>query len=100
MDMFKLFQIIQLVLGALMWTLVGQGVLALILGQKRATNFVYRFFTHITSPVMKPTRLIAPKFVADAHIGFLALFLLIMLRLAIYMFFAYNGWIPSMATGV
>lgn len=95
MDMFKLFQIIQLILGALMWTLIGQGILALMLGQKRSTNFIYRFFGQITRPVFKLTRLLSPKFIADTHIGFLAFLLLILLRLAVYMFFSYNGWIPS-----
>jgi len=34
----------------------------------------------VTSPVMKLTRMIAPRFVVDQHIGFLALFFLLLLE--------------------
>jgi uncharacterized membrane protein len=92
--MFLAFQIIQLILGALMWTLIGQGALAVLAGKRREADFVYRFFALVTWPVFRLTRLIAPHFVADRHIGFLALFLIVALRVGVYMVFAYHGWIP------
>ena len=62
---------------------VGQGILYLFAGAKRETNFVYTTFKMLTSPVTKFTRLIAPRFIVDQHIGFLAFFLLMVLWLAL-----------------
>jgi len=56
---------------------LGQGILYLFAGAKRESNFVYTTFKMLTSPVTKFTRLIAPRFIVDRHIGFLALFLLL-----------------------
>lgn len=97
MTMFKLFQILLLIDGVFMWTLIGQGVLGLLVGAKREANFIYRFMSLITQPVWKLTRLITPKFVGDAYIGLVAIFLLLAIRLVLYMVFSYYGWIPSMA---
>ena len=58
---------------------VGQGILYLFAGAKRESNFVYTTFKMLTSPVTKITRLIAPRFIVDQHIGFLAFFLLLVL---------------------
>lgn len=62
---------------------VGQGILYLFAGAKRETNFVYTTFKMLTSPVTKFTRLIAPRFIVDQHIGFLAFFLLMVLWVAL-----------------
>ena len=62
---------------------VGQGILYLFAGAKRETNFVYTTFRMLTSPVTKFTRLIAPRFIVDQHIGFLAFFLLMVLWVAL-----------------
>lgn len=94
MDMFTLFQVLILIDGVLMWTLIGQGALVLLLGPKRSENFIYRFMQHITNPVWKVTRWITPRFIADRRIGVLAVILLILLRVILYMVFAYHGWIP------
>lgn len=56
--------------------LLGQGVLALLAGARRATNPVYRLFQIITEPVMKGVRLITPKAILDKHLPFVAFFLL------------------------
>jgi hypothetical protein len=34
----------------------------------------------VTAPIMKLTRMIAPRFVVDQHIGFLALFILLLIE--------------------
>lgn len=66
-----------------LFAFVGQGILYLFAGAKRETNFVYTTFKMLTSPVTKVTRLIAPRFILDQHIGFLAFFLLIVLWVAL-----------------
>jgi hypothetical protein len=93
--MFTLYQLLSLALGVLMWTLIGRGALALLLGERRRENFVYRFFAGITAPLFRLTRLVTPGFVADAHLGLVALFLILALRIGLYMLFYSQGWIPS-----
>lgn len=58
---------------------VGQGILYVFAGAKRESNFVYTTFKMLTSPVTKFTRLIAPRFIVDQHIAYLAFFLLMVL---------------------
>lgn len=60
--------------------LIGQAALYVLAGSRRDGNFAYTVLKTITSPIMKATRFIAPRFVVDAHIGFLALFLLLLIE--------------------
>ena len=62
-----------------LFAFVGQGILYLFAGANRERNFVYTTFKMLTSPVTKVTRFIAPRFIVDQHIGFLAFFLLMVL---------------------
>lgn len=57
----------------------GQGVLWVVAGAKRDQNIVYGIFKTLTSPVMKATRAITPRFVLDQHLGLVAFFLLVVL---------------------
>lgn len=100
MNMFMVYQILVMVIATVTWTLIGQGALALLLGPRRQANLVYRFMSHITYPVIRGTRIIMPRFVVDAHIGFIALFLLLLLRLVVYMVFYSQGWIPTLEPGI
>jgi hypothetical protein len=61
-------------------TLLGQGALYILAGSRRDGNFVYTILKTITAPIMKATRWIAPRFIVDQHIGFLALFFLLLLE--------------------
>ena len=78
-----LFQLVVILKGlneiALM-ALIGQATLFVLAGARRDTNFVYNVLKTVTSPIMKATRFIAPRFVVDAHIGFLALFFLLVIE--------------------
>ena len=60
--------------------LLGQGALFILAGARRDQNFVYSLLKTVTAPIMKATRFIAPRFIIDAHIGFLALFFLLLLE--------------------
>jgi ABC-type uncharacterized transport system permease subunit len=62
------------VAGAMM---LGQGVLWLFGPRGRDGNFVYDLFKKGTSPIVKATRVITPRFVHDSHIGLVAFLLLI-----------------------
>ena len=60
--------------------LLGQATLFVLAGSKRDNNIVYSMLKTVTSPIMKFTRMIAPRFVVDQHIGFLALFILLLIE--------------------
>jgi hypothetical protein len=59
-----------------LFTLLGQGVLALFAGKSRDRNIVYRLMQTITAPVVKVVRVITPRFIIDRHIPFVTFFLL------------------------
>jgi hypothetical protein len=59
----------------LAFSLIGQGILYVIAGQRRESNFVYRMFATITRPVLRLSRLITPRFVLDRHIWMVAVLL-------------------------
>jgi len=61
--------------------LLGQGVLALLAGGRRHTNFVYKLFLIITGPVIKVCRWITPRVIIDRHLPFVAFFFLFWLWL-------------------
>lgn len=57
------------------FSLLGQGVLWVIAGRSRESNFVYRMFATVTRPVMRLARIIMPRFVLDRHIWMVAILL-------------------------
>ena len=63
-----------------LYALLGQGILYVFAGSRRDRNFVYNLLKAITSPAMKATRYIAPRFIADPHIPFLTMFLVLLLE--------------------
>jgi hypothetical protein len=56
--------------------LLGQGVVALLAGARRATNPIFQLFAIVTRPVIRMVRLVTPKPVLDRHVPFVAFFLL------------------------
>lgn len=95
--MFTLFQIVQIVLGLWMWTYIGRGALALLAGERRRHNPVYRALTLVVWPVDWLTRRITPAFVLDRHIPGLALLLVVAARVGVYAVFYTQNWIPPVA---
>lgn len=66
--------------------LFGQGVLYVLAGPGRDKNMFYNILKTVTSPIMKATRIVAPRFIVDQHIGLLAFFLLLMLWVMLTLF--------------
>jgi hypothetical protein len=62
-----------------LFALVGQGVLAVLPGVDRQRNAFYLVLKTIASPGWRVARWISPKFILEQHIGWVALFLLIVL---------------------
>ena len=62
---------------------VGQGLLFLFAGKTRDRNPIYKLFVLVNRPVWKATRFITPRFIIDAHVGFVSFFLLAVLWVAL-----------------
>jgi hypothetical protein len=56
--------------------LIGQGVLALLAGQKRDQNLFYQLFQVLTRPLLTGARWVSPKVILDRHLPLVAFFLL------------------------
>ena len=78
--MYQLVVILKGLNEVVLMALLGQGALYVLAGSKREGNVIYSMLKTVTSPVTKFTRMIAPRFIVDQHIGFLALFLLLLLE--------------------
>jgi hypothetical protein len=63
--------------------MLGQGILWLFGPRARDGNFIYDLFKMGTRPIIKLTRIITPRFVHDAHVGFVAFFILAWLWLGL-----------------
>ena len=59
--------------------LMGQGLLAMLAGEKRDKNFFYQLLSILARPFRAAARFIAPRQVADEHVGFVAFFLMLIL---------------------
>ena len=62
-----------------LFALIGQGVLHVLPGVDRQTNLFYLILKTIASPAMRLARWISPRFVVDRHIGWVALFICLVL---------------------
>lgn len=66
-----------------LFSLIGQGVLAVLPGVDRQKNLFYLVLKTIASPAWRLARRVSPRFVVDQHIGFVALFILLVLWLGL-----------------
>jgi hypothetical protein len=67
---------LKLVFEIALLSLLGQGFLFLLAGQKRGDNFFYQLFQILTRPFTAVARRLTPAKVADRHVPFVAFFLL------------------------
>lgn len=81
--MLLILNALQLVLYIAMLALVGQGLLALLAGARRESNFFYRTLVVLTKPFTRAMRFIAPKQVADQHVPLATFLLLLVLYAAV-----------------
>lgn len=91
--MLTIYTLIQFMLAVLMWTLVGRGVLRLLIPGEPMANPVYRLFSWALWPVLAPLRATLGRVVPAAHLGGYALFLLLAARVGFYMLFYSQGWL-------
>lgn len=96
--MYQLLVILKGLNEVALMALIGQAALYVIAGSRREGNIVYSMLKTITAPIMKLTRIIAPRFIVDQHIGFLALFFLLLLE-AILIVLKIRLYLAAIATG-
>lgn len=65
------------------FSLLGQGAVALLSGKYREQNIFYKLFQIVTRPVIKAVRYVTPRVIIDAHVPFLAFFILFWLWIAL-----------------
>jgi len=63
--------------------LLGQGLLALLAGQKRDSNLFYQLLQILTRPFTALTRRITPRVVLDRHVPIAAFVMLLMVWLLV-----------------
>ncbi len=63
--------------------LLGQGILALLAGSKRANNPIYRLFQIVTGPPIRMVRWLLPSFVRERHLPWFTFLLLFCLWIAL-----------------
>jgi hypothetical protein len=78
--MFQLVVMLKAINEVALMAFLGQGALFVLAGERRHTNVVYTLLKTVTAPIFKATRFVAPRFVVDAHIGFLAFFFLLVIE--------------------
>ena len=70
--MLVLVSILKLLAEVALLALFGQGVLAVLAGEKRDKNLFYQVLQVITRPVVTGARFITPKIVIDRHVPYVA----------------------------
>jgi cytochrome b561 len=75
--MLNFLNIAQLVLYIALLALLGQGVLYVLAGAKRDTNFFYQLLQILSKPFTLLVRKITPRQVADRHVPLVTFFLLL-----------------------
>ena len=75
--MLTFLTLLQVVLYVPLLALLGQGLLFVLAGAKRDSNFFYQLLKLISKPFTAVVRKITPRQVADQHVPFVTFFLLL-----------------------
>ncbi len=73
---------VKLVAEIALMALLGQGLLALLAGQKRDRNLFYQLLSMLTRPFVRATRFVTPSLLIDRHVPYVTFLLLAMIWLA------------------
>jgi NADH:ubiquinone oxidoreductase subunit H len=76
--MYQLVIILKSINEIALMALIGQGALYLLAGAKRDGNVVYFILKTMTMPVFKFARWITPRVILDQHLGWVALFIVLL----------------------
>ena len=75
--MLTLLNILQLVLYIALLALVGQGILYVLAGARRESNFFYKLLQVLSKPFTWPARKVTPRQVSDSQVPIVTFFLLL-----------------------
>jgi hypothetical protein len=75
--MLTFLTLLQLMLYIPLLALLGQGLLFVLAGAKRDSNFFYQLLKLISKPFTVVVRKLTPRLVADQHVPFVTFFLLL-----------------------
>jgi hypothetical protein len=81
--MLTLLTLVQLILYIPLLALMGQGLLYVLAGPKRDTNFFYQLLKLLSKPFTALVRLITPAQVADRHVPVVTFFLVVLAYLVV-----------------
>ena len=90
------FHIPNYLLAALMYTLLGRFLLGLFVPPDW-DNYIWRFFRRLTDPVLAAVAVITPRFMLPGLMPLVAVFWLIVLRLAYWVLLVQLGLAPPLA---
>ena len=79
------------------FALLGQGLLALLAGERRHGNPFYRILAIISAPALRATRFITPRAISDERIPALAFFLLFCLWIGLAVLKHHLCGLPGLA---
>ncbi|MDO9095103.1 MAG: hypothetical protein Q8R98_20295 [Rubrivivax sp.] len=83
--MLTVLNVVQLILYIALLALIGQGILYVLAGAKRDSNFFYKLLQVLSKPFTLPVRKITPRQVSDAQVP-LVTFLLLAILYAVVTF--------------
>ena len=92
---FWYFHLPNFILAALMYTLLGRVLLALIV-EPESTNYIWRFFCRFTDPVVTAVAYITPKAAAPVIIWLFGVVWLFWLRVLLLNAFLISGVVPRL----
>jgi hypothetical protein len=92
---FWYFHVPNFVLAALMYTLLGRVLLALIV-QPDSSNYIWRFFCRVTDPVVAAVTYVTPKATAPVVIWMFGVVWLFWLRVLFLNAFLISGVVPRL----
>jgi YggT family protein len=98
MTLYWLFQAPNLILAALMYTLLGRFVLALFFDED-SDKVIWKSFRQITQPVVALVQTVTPLAVPPRVIVLFAVIWVMILRLALLLGFAAAGLLPALNVG-
>ncbi len=75
--MLTFLNVVQVVLYVALLALAGQGILFVLAGAKRESNFFYGILKIVSKPFVVPMRMLTPARVADEHVPVVTFFLLL-----------------------
>ena len=95
-DGFWIYQLPNLVLAALMYTLLGRFLLSLFF-EPHSDKVIWRVFAQVTDPIIAAVSAITPRVVPDRVVVLFAFVWLFLLRIALFFVLRSFNLIPSVA---